>query len=947
MRRLSAGLVTLVTFGLAGLAQGAGIVYFHQYNTDELFDETVPGFVAGSGFTIRRTFVTLELSTPETAGGPPEVTGVTVTPVELWFLGHSGDPENLELQSLTFDNMGSLIAGKNIKLNELGLQTPVTELNSRLGYIEAVDEGATGGKTAVETIVITSPRSHLVTTINVRPVTGSPEQFFAADYDDLDDTLGGDPLLARAPADFGGALRLTTPLIAHIPAFPVSVDLRSFDLPGQMLGLDAEAQPLPGSGVPVSGTEALVRLLRYPGNPQQIAAAALSTLAPTQLNVAHPLESAAIPGFPAGVTIESVSLPPGATIGVEEIPPSEEEPGGWDILLENIDDPLSFFVTRSGGLLDTVYLAPFDVDGEGGATHLPTETPVALFTNYALSRQYPLRIQEIEFDFDGSLWVRTERVADEGGAQVLPDLYQINFASSEFVAQVDWPAPFNPVGRGDMNGDGRVDAADTVWLTNFLSQGGDPNKDPEVLDRADTDANGAFDPLDREAIATIPLMGPPAGSFFNPRIDPVNFAFRGGLFLSPRNIYDIETVDVNRDGLEDIAALVDGLTGGTRLLVVLSTGAINELGTYSEFVTLPFDARDMAWGDFLPDSYPDVALVNRTPAGVRGTLVLGFNRGPADEQDVINLDFTPFLDAGPSPLDVQIGLADRDNRLDVVIGNDAATDNLTVYYMRYPQGNPEQNTYTVRDAPRGLRLGSGVTRDAGKDDIAIAADTDFVFQFLNQTGVGSLSSSFTGQAGPAPRDVAIGRFTTPGENDPNFRDVALVGATPPGGGINSPDLQIFRSNGDGSFLRVADIAIGFLTDAIDIEAADFNLDGRDDVALIGQRDGLAVYLSNPAFISFTAARTVSPEIGGPWASSFSFTGNLSDLELLDLDHDDDQDLLVSLVGTLDSNAILIFENPVLAPLALKPPGEDSNTLLRLPEEYDPIDHSRDVTDPAQ
>lgn len=163
---------------------------------------------------------------------------------------------------------------------------------------------------------------------------------------------------------------------------------------------------------------------------------------------------------------------------------------------------------------------------------------------------------------------------------------------------------------------------------------------------------------------------------------------------------------------------------------------------------------------------------------------------------------------------------------------------------------------------------------------------------LALSAIGSAQISFTGPTnlplvGLRPDGVATGDF-----DNANGIDFAVTSGSLSGGA--GPDrVEIFRNQGNGTFVNVQQISVGNSVGAAEIVAADLDLDGDLDLA-IALHDANAVRILLNQGGSFV--------LGGLTASSGSETRHIA---AADLDGDGDIDLAASNRG---SNNVSLFTN---------------------------------------
>jgi hypothetical protein len=141
------------------------------------------------------------------------------------------------------------------------------------------------------------------------------------------------------------------------------------------------------------------------------------------------------------------------------------------------------------------------------------------------------------------------------------------------------------------------------------------------------------------------------------------------------------------------------------------------------------------------------------------------------------------------------------------------------------------NTFTVGDHPS-----STVVGDFNGDlnpDIAMAIAGSSYISVMMGTGAGSFSAPTNVTVGNSPIAVQVGDFNGDGKTDLVVSRIA--GSTP-----QDPHIHILLGNGGGGFTVANSFYVGNLVDSIAV--ADFNGDGKADLALENQYGGGILYL---------------------------------------------------------------------------------------------------------
>ncbi|HKR66161.1 MAG TPA: FG-GAP-like repeat-containing protein [Thermoanaerobaculia bacterium] len=289
---------------------------------------------------------------------------------------------------------------------------------------------------------------------------------------------------------------------------------------------------------------------------------------------------------------------------------------------------------------------------------------------------------------------------------------------------------------------------------------------------------------------------------------------------------------------------------------------------------------DVATGDFDNDGHVDLAILNRAQSTI--TIVRGNNSGgfhapttiatPYSQGDLLseyldddaNLDLVFAVEASPT----------TQPHLQTLLGNGDGTFTAVAYTaQQLVSQNPDR--IALADFDNDGFLDAAVTKSNGK-----------FASLINVSGKFIETAEYTARAAGVTTGVAVGDFDGDGE-----RDVAVSEAI-------SKKVYLYYGHGDGTFTAVA--ATINVPHAIwvpeDVEAGDFNGDGKDDLAIV-MRDptGSTNYPPLNIALSNGSARTfATPVAYGELHASFEAL-------VRDLDGDGHLDVLVT-----DAAALRVF-----------------------------------------
>jgi hypothetical protein len=272
--------------------------------------------------------------------------------------------------------------------------------------------------------------------------------------------------------------------------------------------------------------------------------------------------------------------------------------------------------------------------------------------------------------------------------------------------------------------------------------------------------------------------------------------------------------DLNGDGILDLVATVELLTGGTDVGVLLGNGD----GTFGAVQLYP-DAggvQGLQTGDFNGDGIPDLVTLalqsGNTPANV--AVLLGNGDGTFRTPIVFNLNADAY--------DIAVGDFNGDGKLDVAV-SEFFENRLQILL-----GNGD-GSFRAREAfggrhPSGIAVGD--FNQDGKLDLAVANGT------VNPASISILLGNGNGSF-QTPIELSGGFFAgtllTADFNGDGILDLAGFSGTGPNGPVD-----VFLGKGDGYFQRPIHSSTEIFTE--NEVVGDFNGDGIPDLAVNGYDD---------------------------------------------------------------------------------------------------------------
>ncbi|CAF0890611.1 unnamed protein product [Adineta steineri] len=384
--------------------------------------------------------------------------------------------------------------------------------------------------------------------------------------------------------------------------------------------------------------------------------------------------------------------------------------------------------------------------------------------------------------------------------------------------------------------------------------------------------------------------------------------------------YAVAVGYINNDNILDIVVADDSMNMiGVFLGSSYITGILED--TYSTGSSP--HPHGLALGDFNHDGQLDIAIANYVLSNVG--VLLGHTNGTFPLQTVFSTGDLSF------PTSVAVDDLNNDNELDIIVAN-SATENVGILYG-YGNGSfASLNMYSigVGSAPQAVTIGD-FNNDKKLDIAVIDSGTDRVVTLIKyDTGSFQKQITFSTGTGSTPRPVAVADLNNDGWLDfvsGNSDNVGVflglgngifsnqttystgMGSLPISVTIvdlnNDSYLDIVAANlytfnvgiflgfGDGTFTDQTTFYTGYYTGPTGVISADFNNDGRLDIAVALQFSGqMGVLLG---YGNGTLSPIVIYSIGSNAVSLSIATG--------DFNNDNRLDIVVSNLGL---NSISIF-----------------------------------------
>lgn len=278
--------------------------------------------------------------------------------------------------------------------------------------------------------------------------------------------------------------------------------------------------------------------------------------------------------------------------------------------------------------------------------------------------------------------------------------------------------------------------------------------------------------------------------------------------------YSVTAADFNRDGLIDVVAANNGASS---LSFLRNTGA----GSLASAVHIPVASspRVVVSGDFNADAKPDLAVAHNSSASV--SILLGDGAGGFATPAVYNTH--------GSLRSLTAADVNADGKTDLLVG--AFIGNRFGVLRGVGDGAfVSVGTYSAGNDPSAIPTGD-VNGD-GMVDVVVTSSIGRHATVALGRGDGSFVTADVLGAGTSPRHIAVGDINNDGK-----LDVALAND---GGGFSGTVRLLF---GDGNGGLGSTVAYPTAIGTWDVRLADFNNDGRLDIATAGTTPGrVAVHL---------------------------------------------------------------------------------------------------------
>jgi hypothetical protein len=452
--------------------------------------------------------------------------------------------------------------------------------------------------------------------------------------------------------------------------------------------------------------------------------------------------------------------------------------------------------------------------------------------SFDLSAQ-PAAIVKADFNADGKLDLAAAAnfpgsvavmLGDSGGGFLPP-------------SKVSVPATTTAITTADFNGDGKPDVAVagftgtqgdgsvSVLLGNGAAGFGPPGsfivgQGPSSIAAADFNGDGKIDlavGIQSPHIVTV-VFGDGLGGF------------SGAITLnSGGTTRALAAADLNGDGKIDLASANDG---ANNVSVFLNNGS----GGFGAATNYPVGTHPtaVAVGDINNDQKPDLVVTNEISSALPGSVSILLGDGAGGFGAAANYA------TGVGPRAVVLGDFDRDGRVDLAVAN-YYSHNVSILLGDVAGHFTVGVGYIGGTGP--MSLAAGDFNLDGKIDLASLDQVKQAVVLLAGKGDGRFSTPATYATNISPMSIATGDFNGDGKVDAAVAHFSF----------NPSKVSLHLGDGRGGLRLTQSFDVG--ADPRSLTAADFNRDGRVDLATLNSSSATVSVLLGTGAGDFAAART--------------------------------------------------------------------------------------------
>jgi hypothetical protein len=246
-----------------------------------------------------------------------------------------------------------------------------------------------------------------------------------------------------------------------------------------------------------------------------------------------------------------------------------------------------------------------------------------------------------------------------------------------------------------------------------------------------------------------------------------------------------------------------------------------------------YDTQEVAVADLNGDGIPDLVGTSSGVAGNPGNIFILLGKGNRHFAKAVNIS-----SGGHSPNGIAVGDLNHDGIPDLVVANSHSTGgygNVAVLLGKGDGTFDKPVRYKAGIAPWQVVLGD-FNGDGNLDMAVVPIDGENKIYVLLGNGDGTFGKAEAYRSGMFPESIAVADF-----NGDGILDLAVANVTGP----KPSHISILLGNGDGTFQPPIAFPVGI--NPASLITADFNHDGKPDLAALTGYSGITILLNTTPF----------------------------------------------------------------------------------------------------